>query len=108
MSARYGGWLPGLVLILLGAIFLAESYFGTSFHNWWALFILIPALITFTSAYALWRDGHADWATGPFIAGVGFVILTAIFLLDLPIGRLWPLFLIAAGVTLLVGRRGWR
>ena len=104
----YGTWLPGLVLILLGAIFLAQSYFGVTLENWWALFILIPALSTLTTAYALWRDGHADWATGPLVAGIGFLILTAIFLFDLPIGRLWPLFLIGAGVALLFGRRGWR
>ncbi|HEY8808364.1 MAG TPA: hypothetical protein VIN70_12365 [Candidatus Limnocylindria bacterium] len=105
----YGSWLPGLILILLGGIFLAQNYFGSTLRNWWALFILIPALSTLATAYALWRDGHPDWATGPFIAGLGFLLLTAAFLLDLPIGQLWPLFLITAGVGLLFGRgrRGW-
>jgi len=103
----YGQWLPGLILILLGAIFLAQNYFGTTLHNWWALFILIPALSTLATAYALWRDGHADWATGPLIAGLGFLALTVLFLLDLPIGQLWPLFLILAGVALLLGRGRW-
>jgi hypothetical protein len=106
--SRRGGFLPGLVLILLGAIFLAENYFGTTLDNWWALFILIPAVSTLATAYALWRDGHTDGAIGSFIAGIGFLILTALFLLDLPIGRLWPVFLIVAGVALLIGRRGWR
>jgi hypothetical protein len=103
----YGQWLPGLILILLGAIFLAENYFGTTLHNWWALFILIPALSTLTTAYALWRDGHTDWAIGPFIAGVAFVALTAAFLLDLPIGQLWPVALIVVGLGLLVSRGRW-
>jgi hypothetical protein len=103
----YGSWLPGLILILLGGIFLAQNYFGATLRNWWALFILIPALSTLTTAYALWRDGHADWAIGPFIAGVGFLFLTAAFLLDLPVGQLWPVFLIVAGLALLVGRRSW-
>jgi hypothetical protein len=103
----YGSWLPGIVLVLLGAIFLAQNYFGTTLRNWWALFILIPAIATLTTAYMLWRDGHADWAAGPFIAGLGFLVLTAIFLLDLPIGQLWPLFLIVAGVGLLFSRGRW-
>ena len=105
----YGQWLPGIVLILLGGIFLAQNYLGATLHNWWALFILIPALSTLLTAYALWRDGHADWATGPFIAGLGLLILTVVFLLDLPIGQLWPVFLIVAGLAVLVGRgrRGW-
>ena len=102
----YGSWLPGIILILLGGIFLAQNYFGASLRNWWALFILIPAFSTLTTAYALWRDGDADWATGPFIGGLGFLFLTGAFLLDLPIGQLWPFFLIIAGVGLLVGRRG--
>jgi hypothetical protein len=103
----YGSWLPGIILVLLGGIFLAQNYFGASLRNWWALFILIPALSTLTTAYALWRDGHADWATGPFMAGLGFLVLTAMFLLDLPIGQLWPLFLIVAGVGLLFSRGRW-
>jgi|SRR5437868_5443398 len=103
----YGQWLPGIVLILLGGIFLAQNYLGTALRNWWALFILIPALSTLLTAYALWRDGHPDWATGPFIAGFGLLILTAVFLLDLPIGQLWPVFLIVAGLALLVGRGRW-
>jgi hypothetical protein len=103
----YGSWLPGIVLILIGGIFLAQNYFGTTLHNWWALFILIPALSALTTAYAFWRDDHADWATGPFIAGLGFLLLVAAFLLDLPVGQLWPVFLIIAGLALLVGRRRW-
>jgi hypothetical protein len=104
----YRSWLPGIALILLGAIFFAQSYFGATLQNWWALFILIPALSTLATAYALWRDGHPSWAVGPFVAGVGFALLAAFFLFDLPIGRLWPLLLIVAGVALLFGRRGWR
>ena len=105
----YGSWLPGIILILLGGIFLAQNYFGTTLRNWWALFILIPALSTLTTAYALWRDGRGQWAIGPLLVGLGFVALTAIFLLDLPIGQLWPVFLIVAGLGLLLsrGRSGW-
>jgi hypothetical protein len=102
----YGSWMPGIILILLGGTFLAQNYLGTTLHNWWALFILIPAIATLTTAYALWRDGHADWATGPLIAGLGFVFLCGAFLLELPIGQIWPIFLIAAGLALLVGRGG--
>jgi hypothetical protein len=100
----YGAWMPGLILILLGGIFLAQNYYGTELRHWWALFILIPAFTTLTTAYALWQDGKGQWAIGPLLAGLGFVALTAIFLFDLPFGQLWPLFLVAAGVALLFGR----
>jgi len=102
----YGSWLPGLVLIVLGAIFLAENYFGTTLRNWWALFILIPAVGALASGYAMWRDGDRDGAVGPIVGGLAFVGLTAVFLFDLPLGQLWPVFLIIAGVGLLVSRRG--
>lgn len=100
-----GSWLPGIILIALGAIFLAENYFGTTLRNWWALFILIPAMSTLSVAYGRWRDGDANAATGPFIVGLGFVALTVAFLLDLPIGQLWPIALIIVGIGLLLGRR---
>jgi hypothetical protein len=49
-GSLYGSWLPGMILILLGGIFLAQNYFGATLHNWWALFILIPAIGTLTTA----------------------------------------------------------
>ena len=103
---RYGSWLPGIILIALGAIFLAENYLGATLHNWWALFILIPAVGALGAAYEEWRAGDADDATGPFIVGLALVGLAAVFLFDLPFGQLWPVLLIAAGVGLLFGRRG--
>lgn len=101
----YGSWMPGIILVLLGGIFLAQNYLGTTLHNWWAVFILIPAIATLTTAYALWRDGNAGWATGPLIVGLGFLFLSGAFLLDLPIGQIWPVALIIGGVGLLVARR---
>jgi hypothetical protein len=47
-------------------------------------------------------------AIGPLIGGLVLVALALIFLLDLPIGQLWPIFLIIAGVGLLFARRTWR
>ncbi len=106
-SSWVGGWIPGIVLIALGAIFLADEYLGFELRNWWALFILIPGLFTFERAYAYYRAGNTTLATGPFIGGLVLVSLSAIFLLDLPIGRLWPIFLIIAGIGLLFSRRSW-
>ena len=102
----YGSWLPGIVLIVLGVIFLAENYFGATLRNWWALFILIPAFGSFANAAEAIRDGDGDHATGAVIAGLGFTLLAGVFLLDLDVGRLWPVALIVGGVGLLFSRRG--
>ena len=99
--------MPGIVLIVLGAIFLAENYLGSTLHNWWALFILIPAFGALGVAYEDLRAGDPEAAIGPLIGGLAFLALTVAFLLDLPIGQLWPVGLIVVGIALLVGRRSW-
>ncbi|HMN62375.1 MAG TPA: hypothetical protein PJ988_18560 [Anaerolinea sp.] len=43
----------GVILILLGGLFLLQQYTHFDFRNWWALFILIPAFGAFTSAVVL-------------------------------------------------------
>jgi hypothetical protein len=96
-----------VVLIALGVIFLAREYLGYDLRNWWALFILIPAFFSLDRAYAYYRAGDARSATGPAIGGLALATLAAIFLFDLPIGQLWPVFLIIAGIGLLFSRRGW-
>ncbi|MEX1247456.1 MAG: hypothetical protein WEA61_03145 [Anaerolineales bacterium] len=36
-SGRRQSWVPGLVLILIGVVFLARNYCGVALNNWWAL-----------------------------------------------------------------------
>jgi cell wall-active antibiotic response 4TMS protein YvqF len=103
----YGTWVPGLVLITLGLVFLAQNYLNVRLHNWWALFLLIPAFSGFARAVDLTRSGQGAAATGPLVGVGAFVLLTVIFLFDLPFGQLWPVLLILAGVGLLFSRRSW-
>ena len=106
-QARYGTWIPGIVLIGLGLIFLVQEYFGYQLRNWWALFILIPAFITLERGYASWQSGRTAEASGELIGGLLLTTLALIFLLGLPIGQLWPILLIIAGIGLLFSRRSW-
>ena len=102
----YGSVLPGVILIVLGAIFLADSYFGYTLRNWWALFILIPAFGSFANSYEAMRAGDSAHAMAALIGGFGFTVLCLAFLLELDIDRLWPVALIIVGLGLLVSRRG--
>jgi hypothetical protein len=96
------GWF-GVALIALGLIFLVQNYLGYEFRNWWALFILIPAIGSFVSAYAVWREhGSTTAAAGSFTMGIVFTAVAAVFLLDLPWGRIWPVFIILAGIGMLL------
>jgi cadmium resistance protein CadD (predicted permease) len=105
--SRYGPWIPGIVLIALGVIFLVQNYLGQQLRNWWALFFVIPAFFALERGYASMRAGRNAEAVGQLIGGIVLVALTAIFLFDLPFGQLWPIFLILAGVGLLFSRRSW-
>jgi hypothetical protein len=106
---RSGSWF-GFALIAVGVLFLVQNYLGYELHNWWALFVLIPAVGFFSSAWYSWRSGHGAYAAaGSLTMGLVFTAVSIILLLDLPWGRVWPIFLILAGVGLLlpalVGRR---
>jgi hypothetical protein len=102
------GWIGGAILIFLGVIFLLENLHIAFLQNWWALFIMIPALGAYAGAWNLYR------VSGKFTQGVagsltGALLLTGlslIFLFNLAIGLFWPLFLIAGG-TLLLAAAFW-
>jgi hypothetical protein len=95
----------GFILILMGGFFLLRNYTGIELDNWWALFILFPAVSSFTSAYNAYRSsGTIDKQvrSGAFW-GLFFVLLSASFLLSLDFGLIWPVFLILGGIAMLLG-----
>ncbi len=56
---RDSNWIIGGVMVLLGVLFLIGNYTSFELQNWWALFILIPALGSLGSAWNAYRaDGH--------------------------------------------------
>jgi hypothetical protein len=109
-GSRGGQLLFAVVLIALGVIFLVQNYTGAQLGNWWALFILIPASGALAAAWAAWRAGmHPAAVSGPLIGGLAMLTVAAIFLLELQWSRVWPVFLILAGIGALLpsllGRR---
>lgn len=101
------GWIGGLVMVTIGVIFLVSNYTSFTLNNWWALFILIPVV-------AIWGDALRTYnAVGRFtgdIAGklIGSLFplfVASIFLFGWDWGRVWPGFIILAGLGALVG--GW-
>jgi hypothetical protein len=107
-SNRASALTAGGVLILVGALFLARNltHWRLGDWNWWALFILIPAVGALASAWRSYQAaGHLSAeARGPLVFGVGLLFVAGVFLLDLSWGTLWPFFLIIAGAGMLVAR----
>ncbi len=97
-------WIGGVILILLGVIFLLQSVRGFYLNNWWALFILIPALGSFADAWNIYRQTgrFGRRVRGGVISGCVFLLFTATFLFNLDWGLVLPILLIVWGLTLLM------
>jgi hypothetical protein len=100
-------WVPGIILIAIGVIFLFTNLTGFSLNNWWALFILIPAVKNFGSAWGSYqRHGRfTKSARGSLTGGMILSLIASAFLFDLDWGLIWPIFLIIGGISALFS--GW-
>jgi hypothetical protein len=89
----------GLFLIVLGIIFLAQQFGDFELHNWWAIFILIPAFSAFGSSFRMWQKSgqfhFGVWST--FYGGLFPLMVALMFFFDLDWGDYWPIFVILPG-----------
>ena len=99
-------WIAGGVLIAIGIVFIVRNITGFTLDNWWALFILIPAIGSLATSWQMYeRHGRrfTRAARGPLVGGLFLLGLTAVFLFKLDWGRIWPFILILAGAGVLLG-----
>lgn len=101
---NHPAWIGGAILILLGLIFLVQNLTGFSLSNWWALFILIPAVNAFGHAYNNYKsDGRFSGPVrGSLFGGLALTFVAFVFLFNLNFGTLWPVLLILGGAGLLI------
>ena len=106
-GGRNNGWVPGLIIIGVGIVFLVSNVTGYQLENWWALFILVPGIVSFVNAYNAYReDGRwSKRARGGLVGGSIITLVAIIFLFNLDWGQIWPVFLVLIGVNILLG--GW-
>jgi hypothetical protein len=97
---------------VVGIVFLVKNtgWLGNNwnFANWWALFILIPAIGSFADAWKAYTTSGRRLSAKvarPFAFGLLFVAITVIFLLQLDWGKVWPVLLIIVGLGMIFG---WR
>jgi hypothetical protein len=102
---RNNAWVPGLVLIGIGLIFLLQNFTSFELNNWWALFILIPAFGALGNAFRVRQNAGrlTGEGRGSLMGGLGLLFVALIFLFELPWGNVWPIFLILGGIGILLG-----
>jgi hypothetical protein len=108
---RWGGMATGLVVVVVGVLFLADNL-GLhlpfrGLHNWWALFILIPVVALLAEAGARYRRvGRVDRAVlHLLLSAVAPLLVASFFLLELDWAVWWPLFVIYGGLWAMLGSR---
>jgi hypothetical protein len=105
--ARRGSsaWLVGGLLVVIGVVFLAQNAGMIALNNWWALFILIPAVAAFGGAWSIYKaaDRHlTTGARGSLIVGVILTLVAAAFVFSMNWSVVLPLILILGGGAVLL------
>ena len=104
--SRTGGWVAGLVLIVLGVLFLLRNTgtFDFPLQNWWALFILIPAVGALDSGFRTYRAAGNQLtapARGSLLVGLVLTFVAAMFLFDISWTFFGPVLIILVGIGIL-------
>lgn len=96
-------WIIGLVLILFGGLWLAESFVDLDFingGNWWVIFVFIFGIQMIANGWERYRR-RGRWGSsivwGILLLAFGFSQLFA-----LAWDYLWPALLIVGGLALLI------
>lgn len=99
-------WGVGLILILIGGYLLLRNLNIALpfFLNWWALFILIPAISAFSNGWTEYRRAGrlTSLARGKMIAAFFLTVLAGALLFGISSTYFWPVILILGGISLLV------
>lgn len=106
----FGTWMGGAVLIIVGLAFLLKNSFDWSLPgHWWAVFLLIPAVSSLAAAWQLLRSQDPRQrraAFGALVGGSILLILAIALFLGINLQLIWPLILIAIGISILISRSG--
>ena len=103
-TSHRDNWIWGLALILMGGLFLLQNFSAFHLNNWWAVFILIPAVGSFSTAWRHYRDSGRfnARARNSLFGGMILGLVALLFLLNLDIGHWWPIFLVLAGLGMIL------
>jgi hypothetical protein len=97
---RTGAIIGGLILIWLGVTFFLQENNYISSGNWWAYFLMGIGAIVILQGILSYTTSRRPFI-GSFIGGAVIFIIGLAFVQGFN-GDLWPLFLVAIGVAILL------
>jgi hypothetical protein len=107
-AARYAGGgalIGGVALIAFGVIIMLQNMGMVQLQNWWALFILLPALGSFATAFGAYRTNGGrlnGLVRGSFMGGLLLIAIATVFLFNLDVSVVLPVIFIVAGLGMLL------
>ena len=108
-SRSFNTLIPALAFIAIGAVFLLRNLELLEFpHNWWAFFFLIPIAYSAANFRRYRQASGGKFSPEMRNALIGLISMTfvmCVFLFDWNWGAIWPVFLIIAGVSMLLGSK---
>ena len=101
-----GALVLGVILIVLGGAFLMQNMgkFYFPLTNWWALFILIPAIGAFERALHSYREANnqmTSQVSGSILVGIVLSLVTLGFLFNIGWTYFGPALIILVGLGIL-------
>jgi hypothetical protein len=100
-----GRWVGGAILIVLGIFLLMQNQGVRLWSNWWAVFILIPAVGAFANAWRNFQVAGNRLTTqvrGALFGGMLLLLTSAMFFFNWNVFIFGPILLIMAGVGFLI------
>jgi hypothetical protein len=103
-ESRRNSFTGAIILIVLGVFFLLQRLGISAFENWWAFFFLIPAISSLGNLIQEIRIGNGfRFSIASSLLGTLFPTAIALmFLFDLNWEKYWPLFVILAGLSMIL------
>jgi drug/metabolite transporter (DMT)-like permease len=99
-------WIVGTILIVLGGLFLVRTtrIVDIPLTNWWALFILIPAIVALSAAWHTYQaEGRLTGpARGSLLVGLILTFITFMFLFEVSWTYVGPILIIAVGIAIIL------
>lgn len=104
--SRGDAWIIGIILILLGGLFLMRTMgMDIQLTNWWALFILIPAFGALSAAWRMYREADHRLtvaARSSLLVGLVLSFITFMFLFEISWTYVGPILIIVVGIAIIL------